>query len=76
MVVTADRGMLGVLGDLVGAQHRDGGAIQRDGALAAGGLRRAQHQAAVVLLQLAGDDRGRAVQVDIGPAQSGGLAAP
>jgi hypothetical protein len=76
VVAVAERGALGLLGCFVGAQRCDGGPVQGDGSLAAGGLRRAQHQAAVILLQLAGDDRGRAVQVDIGPAQPGGLAAP
>jgi len=74
VIVLAECGALGLLSCFVGAQHRDGGAIQRDGALAAGGLRRAQHQAAVVLLELAGDDRGGAVEVDVAPAQPGRLA--
>jgi hypothetical protein len=39
------------------------------------GLGRADGQPAVVLLELLGDDRGLAVQVDVTPAQPGGLAA-
>jgi hypothetical protein len=52
---------LGLLGGAVRAQGSDTGAIQGDDALTVGGLRRAQHNVAVVLLQLPGDDGGACV---------------
>ncbi len=69
------RARLGPLPVTVGTQRRDGRVIQGDDPGAVRRLGRADRQPAVVLLQLLGDHRGLAVQVDVAPAQPGGLAA-
>jgi hypothetical protein len=64
-----------VLAGAVGAQRGDGGVVQGDDAGAVAGLGRAGDHVPVVLLQLLGDDRDTLVEVDVAPAQPGGLAA-
>jgi hypothetical protein len=52
---------LGFLGSAVPTQHSDGGAVERDRALAASCLGRAGGQVPAVLLQLLADHRGPVV---------------
>jgi len=76
VVIAGSRGRaLGFPGGAVPTQHGDGGAVERDRALPACCLGRVGDEVPAILLQLLADHRGRAVQVDVTPAQPGGLAA-
>jgi hypothetical protein len=57
----------------VSTKRGDGGAVQGDRPLAAGGLGWADDHVAVVLLQLLADRRYAGVQVEVAPAQPGRL---
>jgi hypothetical protein len=59
----------------VRVQHRDGDPVQGDGAAAGGGLGRTDRDRAAVGEALLVDRDRPAVEIDVDPAQPGGLAA-